>query len=223
MAVITDKQRVEISRQFDVMRYMFPARQYMEEEQFLSLYFDPEQKEIIRAAEELANPDSIHKVASINLGTHLLHVPDDIPYPEDCSRAVTVSFDCNPASERLYPRNLTRPRQGANKADCEKLLDMLNELLRIGIIHGFWTFLCEFYTERCSTHEQMRYLFPGTCYILRRAKFHGLDKIASGIDEIKRVPTLPLGIKPMERKIFRFMNEWFALQMLLDTFNAPSA
>ena len=114
------------------------------------------------------------------------------------------------------------PRDRAIRHDCNAqvvadLECMFNEIGAEAIDRGIFEDVCNFMIDDCPSYEAACYLFPPFLSLMRRAGMRQLANECEG--DVKRAPKLPVMPYLMRNKI-RHMNEWFAIQELLGTWES---
>lgn len=214
MPAITKKQRTAISAYEGTIQYMFPVAARLDLNDLFAMYWTDEERAKIAEVERLVDRGSIRNNMSVNI-QHTVTIPEGMPcVPIKDDDDIVVSFELRSTAGRLCP--VTNKRVLPNVPDDVRgrFDAAMNDVVQRGLVRGYWARLFELY-EECTTHEAMRYIFPGTVFMLRKM---GYESIASEVETIKRVPPNLPTLSPYDRQVIRYMNDWFATQMLLDTF-----
>lgn len=205
MVAITEKHRDAITRLFDRMVDGLVLSENMSKALFIQLFWNQKQIETVEAAEPLVNPYN-KSWESSRMGVTKVEVNEDIPEPFTMAMKPTVSIG------GLSPQVGTGMRWDAPQESVDALNNVLKKLaVKMRVRENIRTLESIF--SRSKSHEAMRYLFPGYQTMLHTA---GMGEIARQIEEIRRVPRLP-ELSIGERKVVKYMIEWFAVQQLLGT------
>lgn len=214
MAVITKKQREAFYDAFNNMEAMLPSAERIEMSDLISLYWTNEFYEKVREIELMVAPSSVTSSFKEAIRPLAMFIPDDMPWADE-DRGVTLEFVLSANYKGLVPDFSRGFRDDAPTDKVEMMGNAVNSILRMAHIKGMMQNIRSVY-EKCSTHEAFRYIFPTYQYVLRRA---GYSDIAGSIETIKRIPTTTYLMTTYQRQVMKYMNEWFATQIILGTFD----
>lgn len=213
---ITDRYRAEINAEIENWIHHFPAQVNMDLGYLRSLFFTPEQIEKMEEVEKIAinlwGGHMTWKVPSMQLPAF---TPPIKGYSED-----TLGHPINASLMLLYPPKRVIPEFGdlpaiSRNEYTQHFFDTISELEPkaqvIGLLRKFRDTLDKF-----TTLEQLRYVFPGTIFILGN---RGYQVVANEIAALNRAPKLP-DLTAYEVGMFRHLNQWFAGMQLIEAFNS---
>lgn len=211
---ITDRYRAEINAEIENWIGRFPAEVPMGLDYLRSLFFTPEQIEKMEEMEKIATNlwggSMTWKVPSMQLPAF---TPPIKGYSED-----TFGHPINASLRMQYPPNRIIPEFGdmsiiSRNEHAMHFFDTIGELEPkaqvIGLLRKFKDTLDKF-----TTLEQLRYVFPGTIFIMGNRGYQG---VANEIAALNRAPKLP-DLTAYELGMFRHLNQWFAGMQLIEAF-----
>lgn len=222
MTAITKTQLDAIHKTMDNMLEFYQAKSHMPVDEFLSLYWTPEEHELVRQAERLVNnEETTRKAVKVSFNVEDTdNVVTSIGAPSPCDKIGTMSFDMwvrvSPDLKNVLFPNIQRPFRYDHPKEAKDTLETcVASVLAKAYERALWDDLKNLYS-RCTTHEAMRYLFPGTVTILRKV---GFKSLADKIEEVKSRPASIPKLSPFNRQVLKYMNTWFATQLMLETFD----
>lgn len=180
---------------------------------FLLLYWDRDTIDMVNTVKSIVNPRQLD--AHSPTVRHTMAVTHTV-FPEVTN--LNFSLDIyEPVNTRvLWPQGF------ALRHDCDmevraKIEGMFDEIGAEALERGLFTEVCEFLIDEGKTYEAAAYLCPPFVSLMRRA---GLRELANSCEgDVQRVPNLPALPYLMRQKI-RYVNEWFAIQELLGTWDS---
>lgn len=214
MTKILKSHIVQIQSAMNEMMSHMPANAHLPLDTFLRLFFTEKQREQMAAVQSFVDMNRVSTTTPL-MDTYT-QVPEFIPHSEGTARPVKITIAAHWRYNGFQPREWVFHPNAAPE-DIDAFNTCIEQVTLRGIMRRLWTDLMDMYTIQMVHHEEMRYLFPGTVHILRAAELHD---IANAVENVKRRPDLQVSAE--SAKMFRFMNQWFATQLLLGTFEGDT-
>lgn len=213
MTRITKEHKSLIAYQMDRMARHIKPEAHLPLDTFLNLFFTAKQREQMDAVSMFVDMKRYDCAAPRIKASS--YVPDDLPLTEDTDRNIpSLTLFASSHYSGFHP-SVWRFHPNAHPDDIAEFDRCVEEVTTQGRIAAMWADIQEFYVNKASSHEEMRYLFPGTVSILRRA---ALDGVANTVENVHRRP--PVTADKDMMAVFRYMNQWFATHVMLETFDS---
>ncbi len=214
MTAITKPNRSDLSKILD-RKYLgrVPVKTSINTRAFRSLYWDEATCKKV---------DEVHAIVSQNqiywFNPEVL-VPVEVKHPLH-SRPIKLNVEVSvQGRDFMWPRSqaMLNYRTGYDRQTAAEFQSNVTDMVRFAIDVGIFEEVANFAINECKTHEAARFLFPPYMALLR----HDYNHIASKLEQVSGVPTLPKRPLMMQEKI-RHAIQWFATQELLGTWEVGS-
>ena len=180
---------------------------------FLLLYWDRDTIDMVNTVKAIVQPSQLD--AHSPIVSHTINATHPV-FPCELNLTYSVQISEPPNMRVLWPK-VFAIRNDCDMAVHKVVETMFTELGAEAIDRGLFDEVCDFMIGSSPSFEASCYLFPPFMSLMKRAGYRQLANALEG--DVKRVPKLPALPYLMRQKI-RHVNEWFAIQELLGTWES---
>lgn len=214
MTIISQRLQNKLNVAVDNCLISIPARVMIDPQVILDCYWDEDQQEAGRNMRWQVNSSCwsiLHGNASMDVT-----LPDTVPVAEDDVGPVRVHFAVyDPAHKGLVP-DLQKPVLADAPPSALTAYQGAIETLAYRGYERALVSRIKWYIEAVRSLEELRYLLPATSMLLRMAEEH---ELAAKVEQVRKRPTLMQPLESFDIAVIRWLNQWFGVQVLLETFN----
>lgn len=211
MAPITKAIRKALDARIDVIMTMYTANIQVKQSIILDACWSPEEQELVNRVYPLVGVNCRGKFRK----THYANfVPDeDLPFPTE-ERVQSYLMDVPVVIAGTYS-GLVPPPDRLDVSRSPELKAASDFVVRRGyerwLIHDRLPAII----GMMPSLEALRYVFPPVVMMLRMS---GRSDDANSVESVKRKPVSMPSLPPFDLQTLRYLNTWFAQQVLLGTF-----